>query len=158
MESVSLGGVSESRTSSRPSYRQSSESRSSYVDTSESRTASESSSVPVAPIYSGNSRPQSFETTVSGVNSNTPKYNNSQEIDALINNLLKQKMPDFQTVEGKAVLSAREQKIAELKKLADEIRKEEKERKAIEEIKQENEWLDRIIASIRKEDNHGKHL
>ena len=135
------------------------ESRSSFVDTSESRTASESSSAPVAPIYSGSNRPQSFQTTVSGVNSNTPKYNSSQEIDELIDNLLKKNLPDLQTVEGKAVLSERAQKIEELKKLADEIRKEEKERKEIEEIKQENEWLDRILASMRKQDpNYGKRL
>lgn len=133
------------------------ESRSSFVDTGESRTASESSSAPVAPIYSGSNRPQSFQTTVSSVKPSF-EYNSLEDIDKLIDKLVSSKMPEFKTLEGITLLTEREQKIAELKKLADEIRKEEQERKAIEELKQENEWLDRVIASIRKQDNNGKHL
>jgi len=132
------------------------ESRSSFVDTSESRTASESSSAPVAMNY-GNNRPQSFETTVSSVKPSF-EYNSLEDIDKLIDKLVSSKMPEFKTLEGITLLTEREQKIAELKKLADEIRKEEQERKAIEEVKQENEWLDRVIASIRKQDNNGKRL
>lgn len=87
-----------------------------------------------------------------------PEYNNLEDIDKLIDKLVAEKIPNFQTQEGKEVLNSRQQKIEELKKLAEEIREQEKERKAIEEMRQENEMLDRIIASIRKQDNYGKRF